>query len=73
MINAVALNDSALLEMIEMLSTADGGVLIRPLLCGMLQAARRLPRLAPLRMSAPRLARRSATALVIAHGVGSLK
>lgn len=38
MINAVALNDSALLETIEMLSTADGGVLIRPLLCGMLQA-----------------------------------
>jgi len=38
MINAVALSDSVLLEMIEMLSTADGGVLVRRLPCGMLQA-----------------------------------
>jgi putative transposase len=34
----MALNDSALLEMIEMLRTADGGELMRRLLGGMLQA-----------------------------------
>jgi len=37
-INAMALDDSALLEMIEMLRTADGGELMRRLLAGMLQA-----------------------------------
>ena len=34
----MALDDSALLEMIEMLRTADGGELMRRLLGGMLQA-----------------------------------
>ena len=36
--NEMALDDSALLEMIEMLRTADGGELMRRLLGGMLQA-----------------------------------
>ena len=34
----MALDDSALLEMIEMLRTADGGEVIRRLLGGMIQA-----------------------------------
>ena len=37
-LNTTALDDSALLEMIEMLRTADGGELMRRLLGGMLQA-----------------------------------
>ena len=36
-LNTTALDDSALLEMIEMLRTADGGELMRRLLGGMLQ------------------------------------
>jgi len=61
----MALDDSALLEMIEMLRTADGGELMRRLLGGMLQAvvdAERPAMSVRLCTSAPRLARPSATA-----------
>jgi len=64
-LNAMALDDSALLEMIEMLRTADGGELMRRLLGGMLQAvvdAEATAHIGALPPSAARPARPSATA-----------
>ncbi len=64
-INAIALTDSALLEMIDMLRTADGGELMRRLLGGMLQAvvdAEATATSALLSTSGARAARPSATA-----------
>jgi hypothetical protein len=61
----MALDDAALLEMIEMLGTADGGALMRRLLGGMLQAvvaAEATPHIGAGYTSAPTPARLSATA-----------
>ncbi len=71
----MALDDSALLETIEMLHTADGGELMRRLLGGMLQAwsmRRRLATSARVCTSAPRLARPAATGPVVTTAAGDL-